>query len=83
MHCEIALINIRDITRVLAMTILSEKEKDLEWVTEDNKALPEELENFKDLFDKVKASRLPPHRGRMDHYIRLKQKEDGSLPELP
>ena len=29
-HCEIALINIRDITRVLAITILSEKEKDLE-----------------------------------------------------
>ena len=82
-HCEIALTNIRDITRVLAMTIPSEKEKDPEWVTEDNKALPEELEDFKDLFDKAKASGLPPHRGRMDHHIRLKQKEDGSLPELP
>jgi len=29
-HCEIALTNIRDITRVLAITIPSEKEKDLE-----------------------------------------------------
>jgi transposase InsO family protein len=45
--------------------------------------LPTELKDYKDLFDKTKASGLPPHRGRMDHHIRLHQDQNGEPPELP
>ena len=51
--------------------------------TEDGQPLPPSLAEFKDLFNKEKASALPPHRGRSDHHIRLKRNLDGSTPDLP
>jgi hypothetical protein len=50
---------------------------------EPDVSLPEELRDFADLFDKEKASGLPPHRGQSDHHIKLKKGPDGSTPELP
>ena len=60
----------------------SQAKPDVE-TTEDGKPLPRELQPFLDLFDKEKASALPPHRGRSDHHIRLKKNPDGTTPELP
>lgn len=45
--------------------------------------LPKELQEFAALFDKVKATALPPHRSAKDHHIRLKVGPDGAVPELP
>jgi hypothetical protein len=45
--------------------------------------LPTKLKDYKDLFNKTKASGLPPHRGRIDHHIRLHQDQNGEPPELP
>ena len=57
-----------EITRILNVeTQLSQNEER----TEDGGTLPRELEKFRDLFDKEKASALPPHRGRSDHHIKL------------
>lgn len=50
---------------------------------EPGTALPEELRDFADLFDKEKANGLPPHRGSADHHIKLKKDQDGTTPELP
>jgi hypothetical protein len=41
-----------------------------------------ELHDFTDLFDKEKASGLPPYRGPANYYIRLKTGLDGKSPEL-
>lgn len=46
-------------------------------------ALPPEVRDFVELFDKEKASGLPPHRGQFDHHIRLTRNEDGSAPAPP
>lgn len=45
--------------------------------------LPPELQEFKDLFDKESASGLPPHRGSMDHHVRLTTLPDGTQPNPP
>jgi hypothetical protein len=50
--------------------------------TEDGAQLPAELESLQALFDPEKAYSLPLHRGRMDYHIRLKKRDDGSLPDL-
>lgn len=45
--------------------------------------LPEEVQDYAELFDKEQAGGLPPHRGELDHHIRLKTGPDGKVPELP
>jgi predicted aspartyl protease len=45
--------------------------------------LPKELRDFKDLFGEREAATLPPHRGRLDHHIRLIPDQDGRPPALP
>lgn len=47
------------------------------------KRLPKQVRDLADLFDKEKADGLPPHRGTLDHHIRLRKDEDGRAPELP
>ena len=86
--------SIAEISRILAVTLpkecrpedstvpTSSHKTDAE-TTEDGKPLPPQLAQFTDLFDKEKASALPPHRGRSDHHIRLKTNPDGSVPDLP
>jgi len=51
--------------------------------TPSDNLLPPELEQYRDLFDKDKASGLPPHRGAMDHHIKLAKDEEGRQPDLP
>jgi hypothetical protein len=46
-------------------------------------ALPAELQDFQDLFSEDSAAGLPPHRGQMDHRIRLQPDPDGRQPDLP
>jgi hypothetical protein len=53
------------------------------FIEPETKALPKELSEFKDLFDKSKASGLPPHRGTLDHHIHLEKGEDGRIPAPP
>lgn len=45
--------------------------------------LPPELHAFRDIFDKAKADGMPPHRGPLDHHIRLERDAEGRLPDLP
>ena len=45
--------------------------------------LPPELAAFRDLFDKDKASGLPPHRGRLDHHINLSTDARGREQDAP
>ncbi|MBD2359459.1 DDE-type integrase/transposase/recombinase [Tolypothrix sp. FACHB-123] len=49
----------------------------------DGSDLPHELREFADLFSEEDADALPPHRGTLDHHVRLRKDPDGKEPELP
>ncbi|SPQ25249.1 0e75fe52-b737-4f46-892e-e2affb330725 [Thermothielavioides terrestris] len=70
--------SIREMTTILGAAV-SQPDTD----PDPKVALPKELRNFADLFDKEKANGLPPYRGEADHHIRLKTGLDGKPPELP
>jgi hypothetical protein len=70
--------SIREMTTILGATISQPEDE-----PDPKVALPEELRDFADLFDKEKANGLPPYRGEADHHIRLKTGPDGKPPELP
>lgn len=69
--------SLRELTRVLSASAEGESTRT------ETPVLPKALWDFADLFDKTKADVLPPHRGDLDHHVRLKKDEDGNTPELP
>jgi transposase InsO family protein/predicted aspartyl protease len=68
------------LTTIQAMTTVLQDTAQRE---DETTHLPEELQDFQDLFSGEAATRLPPHRGRMDHHIRLQAEPDGRQPDLP
>lgn len=50
---------------------------------EATQRIPSELRDFWSLFDPEKAEGLPPHRGTLDHHIRLIKEENGHTPDPP
>jgi transposase InsO family protein len=77
MGYEFVSTSLREMTRVLQLTA-TDPDREPTGTT-----LPPELAEFADLFDKTKASGLPPHRGNLDHHIQLKKDEQGRTPDLP
>lgn len=75
--CQLVATSLYDITSVLRVGALSPA------AATSPKSLPDEVEQFRELFDKEQASALPPHRGSHNHHIRLRKNPDGSDPELP
>lgn len=69
--------SIRELTSILAIPTGGALDEPKE------RSIPPELAQFSDLFDEHKASGLPPHRGRMDHHIRLQQDGSGHEAALP
>lgn len=49
----------------------------------ESQRLPQELSRFQGLFSPEDAKDLPPHRGSLDHTIRLQRANDGSKKPLP
>ncbi|KAI6622526.1 hypothetical protein MCOR07_011848 [Pyricularia oryzae] len=73
---EFASTSLREMTSILQLTATYEQAL-------PQATLPPELAKFADLFDKTKTSGLPPHRGHLDHHIRLQKDESGKTPALP
>lgn len=77
-ECRLIATSLREVTSVLRVPGAEPEQE-----RGQTPQLPDELRDFRDLFDQEKANELPPHRGQLDHHIRLKKHPDGSDPELP
>jgi hypothetical protein len=81
-HTSMYLVSLYDIAQAVSATRISSLKHDVTPMPGEG-VLPPELQEFEDLFDPAKASGLPPHRGKLDHHIRLCKDDKGRDPELP